>query len=199
MILHVGRFVGDRADVHHKGQGCLLDVFLRMKRAHAAGWQLHFVGSAAGDPASRDFVAGLVGRAQGSPVLFHFDAPFPRLVELYRRAAVYWHATGFGTDPGRDPIKQEHFGISTVEAMSAGAVPVVIDTAGQKESVIHGQSGFLWGDLEQLRAYTEQVIADGALRGRLALAAREAARAFGREAFGRRLDQLLEQLGSAPA
>jgi hypothetical protein len=58
-----------------------------------------------------------------------------------------WHATGYGFDAEQYPAKQEHFGMTTVEAMSAGAVPVVLNTGGQREIVTHGDDGFLWGEL----------------------------------------------------
>ena len=34
--------------------------------------------------------------------------------------------------------------MSTVEAMSAGAVPIVLDTAGARDSVRHGVDGIRW-------------------------------------------------------
>ena len=38
----------------------------------------------------------------------------------------------------------EHFGIATVEAQAAGAVPVVVGRGGQKEIVVDGKNGLLW-------------------------------------------------------
>ena len=38
----------------------------------------------------------------------------------------------------------EHFGITTVEAMAAGCVPVVIDKADQREIVRHVTDGYRW-------------------------------------------------------
>ncbi len=64
--------------------------------------------------------------AEGLPVHFHVDASPSELQGLYESATVYWHATGFGESETRNPIKCEHFGISVVEAMAGGCVPVVI-------------------------------------------------------------------------
>jgi glycosyltransferase involved in cell wall biosynthesis len=44
----------------------------------------------------------------------------------------------------------EHFGLTTVEAMSAGCVPIVINKGGQKEIVEDGISGFVWNTPDQL-------------------------------------------------
>ncbi len=58
--------------------------------------------------------------------MFHVDAPGAELADLYARASIFWHAAGLGEDAEDDPNRMEHFGISIVEAMSAGAVPVVL-------------------------------------------------------------------------
>ncbi len=57
-------------------------------------------------------------------VRFEVNAKFDRLLELMRRAKVYFH-----------PLPGEPFGISTVEAMSAGLIPVVPDIGGHTEFV----------------------------------------------------------------
>ncbi|MEI6256489.1 MAG: glycosyltransferase [Planctomycetota bacterium] len=55
-----------------------------------------------------------------------------------------------------NPSSQEHFGQTTVEALSAGVVPVVIDTGGQRETVEPGRNGFRWNTLEELATQTRQ-------------------------------------------
>ena len=72
------------------------------------------------------------------------------LRSLFARASVYWHATGLGEDPELHPERMEHFGIATVEAMSAGAVPVAIGVAGQLEVFDDGVEGFHFHDLDEL-------------------------------------------------
>ena len=41
-----------------------------------------------------------------------------------------------------DPASVEHFGISIVEAMSRGAIPVVTAAGGPSEIVIHNVTGY---------------------------------------------------------
>lgn len=60
----------------------------------------------------------------GDFVRFEVNARFDRLLDLMRSAKVYVH-----------PLPGEPFGISTVEAMSAGLVPVVPDIGGHTEFV----------------------------------------------------------------
>jgi glycosyltransferase involved in cell wall biosynthesis len=57
-------------------------------------------------------------------VRFEINLRFDRLLDLMRRSKVYVH-----------PLPGEPFGISTVEAMSAGIVPVVPDIGGHTEFV----------------------------------------------------------------
>jgi glycosyltransferase involved in cell wall biosynthesis len=57
-------------------------------------------------------------------VSFEINVKFERLLELMRRAKVYFHA-----------MRGEPFGISIVEAMSSGLIPVVPDLGGPTEFV----------------------------------------------------------------
>jgi glycosyltransferase involved in cell wall biosynthesis len=85
---------------------------------------------------------------------------------LMSNAAVFWSATGYGED-ARAPWASEHFGMTTAEAMAGGCVPVVIDRAGQRETVRDGVDGFRWSTPEELFARTVQLAGDEPLRERL--------------------------------
>jgi glycosyltransferase involved in cell wall biosynthesis len=197
LILNVGRFHGvSHAEVHHKGQDVLLEAFERMRAARREGWRLHFAGSVVPGDAAREFTARLVERARGLPVSFHFNADLETLRGLYRRAAVYWHATGYGFDAEEFPAKQEHFGMTTVEAMSAGAVPVVINSGGQREIVTHGEDGFLWEELSGLSDYTTRLIRDERLRSRMCARAVTTSARFSRTAFVESVNRIVERLAS---
>ncbi len=77
---------------------------------------------------------------------------------LFRKASIFWHGAGLGEDEQLHPEKFEHFGITTVEAMSAGCIPVVIDKGGQKEIIKDGVDGFFFGDLEELSKITLDIV-----------------------------------------
>lgn len=199
VILHVGRFTADNGEPerHHKGQGVLLETFKGMPDLHRDGWELHFVGSVGVDNESTQFAAALVQDAKGFPVTFHFDAGLDEMRDLYRRAAIYWHATGYGFPAEDYPARQEHYGITTVEAMSAGAVPVVYATGGQKEVVTHEVDGLHWVETAGLLSQTRRLVNDGDLRARLSRQAVVASKRFGREAFAASVDGLVGRLLSA--
>jgi hypothetical protein len=68
--------------------------------------------------------------------------------------------------------------MTTVEAMSAGVVPVVIGLAGQRETVRHGVDGYHFQKLSDLAALTRCLVEDGALRAQMSLSAEARAREF---------------------
>jgi len=196
IILNVGRFIAGADDDqrHHKGQEILLETFSRMTDLHREGWELHFAGSVGSDESSERFANMLRNKAEGLPVFFHFNVRRDEMQDLYRRAAVYWHATGYGVDVNRYPAKHEHFGIATVEAMSAGAVPAVYSSGGQKEIVTNGVDGFWWDDIDTLVSQTRRLVNEPALRCELSNRAILSSKRFRREAFGARVDQLIAEL-----
>lgn len=196
ILLHVGRFIAENGERerHHKGQGLLLETFKGMTDLHREGWELHFTGSVGVDEESAKFAAALVQVAKGFPVRFHFNAGLEEMRNLYRRAAIYWHATGYGFSEDDYPAKQEHFGITTVEAMSAGAVPVVKSSGGQKEVVTDGVDGFCWDDTADLVSRTLRLINDHDLRERLSRQAVVSSKRFDRDAFTASLDGLVGEL-----
>jgi glycosyltransferase involved in cell wall biosynthesis len=193
IVLHVGRFIADSAEDerHYKGQDHLLETFKRMTDLHQQGWELHFTGSLSSDEKSRTFAGTLMRAAEGWPVFFHINSARENLRQLYRKAAIYWHATGYGFDADKYPAKQEHFGISTVEAMSAGAVPVVYATGGQREIVTDKVDGYWWTDVDLLVSQTRRLANDPALCAELGHQAILSSKRFSRETFIAKVDQLI--------
>lgn len=183
VILAVGRFFAAEAG-HSKKQLEMVEAFRRLVDRGLEGWTLHLVGGCSA--VDRPYLEQVQAAAEGLPIELHVDAPGDELRDLYAKASIYWQATGLGEDPERDPDRLEHFGIATVEAMSAGAVPVVIGLAGQLEIVEQGVSGFHFTTLDGLVERTEHVAADDELRARLSEAAEAGAREFSVEAFAER-------------
>jgi glycosyltransferase involved in cell wall biosynthesis len=84
------------------------------------------------------------------------------------------------------PWANEHFGMTTAEAMAGGCVPIVIDRAGQREIVRDGVDGYRWSTPAQLRARTVQMGTDAQLRSRLSAAAVQRAQQYSDQAFAGR-------------
>ena len=196
IILSVGRFFRGS---HNKKHDVMIRTFRQMVREGLRGWELHLVGSVTPETSTREarnrqYLQECRRLAQGLPVHFHVDAAAAELKELYETASIYWHATGYGEDVGRDPAKFEHFGITTVEAMAAGCVPVVIGKGAQPEIVEHGRSGFLWTTAAEWRRRTFAVAADPALACRLRQAAIERSARFSESVFRSHLLEIVAGL-----
>lgn len=181
IILSVGRFFVPGTG-HNKKQLEMVGAFRKLvESGGAAGWTYHLVGGCA--PEHRPYLDEVVRAAEGLAVVVHPDASGAELNDLYGRASIFWHAAGLGEDPERHPDRFEHFGITTVEAMSAGAVPVVIDAAGQAEIVERGRHGMRFSSLDGLVDMTRWLIDAADRRGEMAVAARERAHDFAWPAF----------------
>jgi glycosyltransferase involved in cell wall biosynthesis len=118
----------------------------------------------------------------------HPNIPFLDLVTLYEQSDIYWHASGFEET---DPTKMEHFGITTVEAMAAGCVPVVIKKGGQIEIVEEGVSGLFWESKEELANKTMILVEDPEKMVKLSDQAIEKSKYFSKEAFKENILKLI--------
>ncbi len=183
-ILSVGRFFGYLKDKKHE---LLIKAFKELCGSEQLnGWSLHLVGSTSeGD---RPYLEELKGIAQGLEVKFYPNLGYKDLVVLYGKSSIYWHAAGYGED---DPTKMEHFGISTVEAMAGGCVPIVMGKGGQLEIIKHGQSGFLWNNLPQLKEFTIKVITNKNLASVISKNTLISAKRFGKDKFRSRILNLV--------
>jgi glycosyltransferase involved in cell wall biosynthesis len=110
----------------------------------------------------------------------------------YRMSKIFWHAKGYSHDEDTEPAELEHFGITTVEAMSAGCVPVVINKGGQREIVHDGVNGFLWNNPEELIEKTAALLRDPENCRVMSKNAREAVEKYSFDEFTKKLRLLLE-------
>ncbi len=144
IILSVGRF-------HPiKKQNVLIEMF--RKAAHTkrlSGFELKLAGGL--QQGDKKYYESLQRLGEGLPVKFFPNASFNELTKLYNESLIYWHAAGFGEIR---PENMEHFGITTVEAMSAGCIPVVFNGGGQSEIVQKN----LWSTPDECIAFTQEII-----------------------------------------
>lgn len=152
LILSVARF---DSPSHAKRQDILIEAFKKLYSQNK-NYQLVFTGAVKGE-GGEDYLNSLKQAAGKLPIKFVISPDFDKLKRLYAKAKFFWHASGYGIDEGVEPEKVEHFGISTVEAMSAGVVPVVIDKGGQRE-IITGETGFLCQSTDEIVASTLSLI-----------------------------------------
>jgi glycosyltransferase involved in cell wall biosynthesis len=183
LILTVGRFFAPGLG-HAKRQLEMVRWFGELYRAgQLPGWRMAVVGGC--ERSQLPYLAKVREAAEGLPVEIHANAPRPLVEELLTTAAIFWAATGHG-ERDDQPWAAEHFGMTTVEAMAGGCVPIVIDKAGQREIITQGVDGFRWLSPEELKAQTRRVAGDEELRTKLSRAAVNRAAEFSEQAFADR-------------
>ncbi|HSP38782.1 MAG TPA: glycosyltransferase [Frankiaceae bacterium] len=182
-VLTVGRFFAPGLG-HAKRQLEMVGWFGDLARSgRLPGWTLHVVGGC--EDSQLPYLEQVRRAAEGLPVELHPNASRGEVAELLSTASVFWSATGYG-ESAKHPWAAEHFGMTTVEAMAGGCVPVVIDRAGQKEIVRPDVDGYRWDSPAELLEATVRVGTDEALRARLSTSAQQRAQAFSDEAFAQR-------------
>lgn len=183
-IISVGRFFNYLKTKNHK---LLIEAFKDLiESKKAKGWSLHLVG--ASQESDVIYIEELKKLAKGYDVNIYPNLPINDLIKLYGESSIYWHAMGYGEE---NKMNFEHFGISTVEAMAAGCVPVVIGKGGQKEIVENLKSGFWWNTPQEMIDLTTKLILDKKLREEVSKEAIERAPLFGKENFAKKVKALI--------
>ncbi len=186
IILHVGRFF---RQLHSKRQDVLVEMFrelIKRKSLRALNLELHFVGAIE----DHDYYNKIVTMAKNLPVRFHTTSNRQDLLKLYNAAKVYWHATGYEVDQHIHPEKVEHFGISTIEAMAAGAVPVVHAKGGQIEVLSSTTPDLLWKTTITALDMTEKLLISETMYKKYQILAKRRAQDFGMNNFETRTERL---------
>jgi glycosyltransferase involved in cell wall biosynthesis len=156
IILSVGRF--DNI-LNAKKQDTLIDAFQSLVESEKVhGWKLVLAGGSLLDPKKNSYLKYLQEKAKDLPIEFVVNPPFNILQDIYSKSKIYWHAAGFEVDENKHPENTEHFGITIVEAMAAGLIPIVVAKGGIPEIVDNGVNGFLWQSLDQLVSKTKKLI-----------------------------------------
>lgn len=189
-IIHVGRFF---VSGHNKKQKEMVEVFRNIvDQQPGIDWEFHLVGSVHEGEQHQAYFDEVNHLAEGYNIHFHQNVSFDQLKQLLGQASIYWHATGLDEDVEKDPIVFEHFGITTVEAMASGCVPVVINAGGQPE-IVTKESGFVWSTREEFMDATTKLIQNPELRESMATHARERSKFFSREAFDKRFAEIIKR------
>lgn len=191
IILSVGRFF---PSAHSKNQLEMVRFFINNENK-LNGYEYHLAGSISNLKEDQEYLRKIKKiSSKSNNVIIHENCKYEDLMELYAQAKVFWHATGFGVNEEQMPEKMEHFGITTVEAMSYGVVPIVIQKGGQSEIVIEGVNGFLWKNEEECIEKTCKIIKEDKMRTVMAQKAVERSKRFSTERFYLANKELYDEL-----
>jgi glycosyltransferase involved in cell wall biosynthesis len=194
VILHVGRFrpfdkTNGAAD--YKKQNVMIDVFKEMVSAGLKGWK--FILAVSVNDQDLEVFKDLKKGSKNYPIEFEVNKKNDELWNYYSKSKIYWHASGYGEDLSKNPEYAEHFGISTVEAMGAGAVPVVFNAGGQKEIVENGINGFSWDTLGEFKQKTQDLIYSEKLMDNLSKKAMIKSKDFSKDSFCVKVGQMINE------
>lgn len=191
MILHVGRFrvLNVRAN-DYKKQQVMIDAFKDLVDKGLKNWKFVLAVSLPDENDSK--FMSMKKNTKGYPIEFIINSTKDELWKTGSKAKIYWHASGFGEDLETHPQLAEHFGISTVEAMGVGAVPVVINAGGQKEIVKDGENGFLWETIEEFEEKSLRLINNEKLLHKLSEKAFGSSKFYDEENFSNRVNALIK-------
>ncbi len=183
MIVSIGRLAHG---LHSKRQDILIKAFSQASLL-LPGWRLVLAGGSQ-DLGLLKHYRGLIKKL---PIEIIANPSLKKIRQLLGTAKIFWSATGYGVSPHVHPEKMEHFGITTVEAMAAGAIPLVTNSGGHLETAVPGQSGYLWDSLDQLVKHTVALSKDESQLQKLAKLAQERSKLFSTAVFNSEFSKLI--------
>ncbi|MCD6538374.1 glycosyltransferase [Candidatus Bathyarchaeota archaeon] len=119
-------------------------------------------------------------------VEFLRDIDFSKLIALYSKSKIYLHA-----------MRNEHFGISVVEAMAAGLVPVIHRSGGPWQDILRmrqGVHGFSYTTASEAAEIIRELIVDERKRRRIVANSMGYLEVFSEEEFKRRISDIVERV-----
>jgi glycosyltransferase involved in cell wall biosynthesis len=127
-ILSVGRFMSTKNN-HSKNQLLMVKAFEKLYKKDSR-FTLTLAGAL--DSSQNSYFEKVVKSTKDLPIEVIANVSEQELVHYYGASSIYWHATGLNQSTN-NPYKMEHFGISVVEAMSSGLIPLVYNQGGPAE------------------------------------------------------------------
>lgn len=185
-IITIGRFTYD------KKHEVMIEAFKELCKTFD-GYDFHIIG-AFNENASlykKEYFEMLKEKAKGYQIHFHVNMPHDEVLKFLEESKIYWHARGYGEI---DLNEYENFGITTVEAMAAGCVPIVINLGAQTEIVEHGKNGYCWNKPEELIEYTIKVLNNGKILKELSKKAIKKSKIYNTKIFEKKIIETVNSL-----
>ena len=186
LIIYVGRF---SELLQSKNQDVLIKAFKKLFNSGFDNWKLTLAGGV--EMGLNSYVAKLRKMSRGFPIEIVESPDFKALKELYGKAKIFWSGVGYDEDENKFPEKVEHFGMTVVEAMAAGCVPVVYNAGGHKEIVHDGINGFTWNNPSMLISKTKKLISGNGVYRAVSNESKKESQKFSYEQFRKEIMKLI--------
>lgn len=119
-------------------------------------------------------------------VILLYNISESNLIDLLSNAKIYLHT-----------VKFEHFGISIVEAMASGCVPLVHRSGGPWLDILNaqqGKNGFSYATVEEAAQLIDMIMNDEDLYKAISMSARKRVTQYDVAVFRRKLNAILKQV-----
>jgi glycosyltransferase involved in cell wall biosynthesis len=186
LIISIGRF---SQLTQAKRQDILIRAFKKIYDSGLRDWKLILAGGV--EIGVTDYVKNLRGKAKGYPIEIIESPSWKEIRKMYGKAKIFWSASGYGIDEKKEPKRVEHFGITVVEAMAGGAVPLVCFAGGHKEIVSEGKDGYLWATEKALLLKTKALTQNRQLLLKLSKNARQSSKVYEYARFEAQVSEIL--------
>lgn len=131
LAVNIGRFM---AGGHNKRQDIVLNLAERCQ-SEKLPIKFELYGGLNSNPDDQAFFAGLMEQAARTKAVLRMNAARAEIETALANAILYVHPCGMGCYPSFKPEQVEHFGITVVEAMAHGVLPLVYKWGGPAEIV----------------------------------------------------------------
>jgi glycosyltransferase involved in cell wall biosynthesis len=170
-IVCIGRFnQGKRS----KKQEVIIQVVIDLIKNKTIKSKLHLIGYIQ----DNDYFNALKLQSKDYPIYFYDKCSSEKRNEILNNSAIFISACGFEIDEEKEPMYLEHYGISVVEAMSFGCIPLVIGKGGHKETVENKINGYHWQTIEELKENIVELFENNLLREEMSLNAFEKSKLY---------------------
>jgi hypothetical protein len=154
MILSVGRFFDDG---YTKRQDILIEAFMKLSPSIQSRTKLILAGGLSNKSSDQKYFSQLVKAAKKQPnIVLKPNVLAAELSDLFSSAKIFWSANGY---QAQNPGHSEHFGIVSLEAITASALPILHNSGGSPE-IVATCGGLLWDTPSDLVSLTEAAFAE---------------------------------------
>ena len=169
MITSIGRFMSPDRN-HSKNQHLLVKAFKKVHQRNRK-FTLDLFGGLS--DSQQKYFDKVYKMSITSPIELIPNASQMEIDMSLSNSSFLWHGTGLKQSV-KTPYKMEHFGLSVVEAMSAGVIPLVYNVGGPAE-VLKNFPELIYGSIDELIEKTLKLseMELSGLRGQLAIESRK--------------------------